>query len=396
MVQPITYGINQKLIILSANMDERLRKWRLILGKHADPEGEVSLAGELNRMDEVMEALYDSERKGGLGNSSPNVNTWLGDIRKYFPKSVVQLVQKDALERIGLQQMLMEPELLESAEPDVNLAATILSLNKAMPEKTRATAKTIVKKVVEEIEKKIQNPMLEAVKGALSRSIRNHRPKHNEIDWNRTILKNLKTYQVDLKTIIPEHLIGFGKKNQSLKNVILLVDQSGSMAASMVYAGIFGAVMASIRSIKTHMVVFDTSVVDLTEELNDPVELLFATQLGGGTDINKALAYAQKLIQNPTETILVLISDLYEGGNELEMVKRVASIKNAGVSFITLLALNDQGAPSFDKTMAGKLASLDIPSFACTPNQFPDLIATAIKKESINQWMSRNDIVGKG
>ncbi len=377
-------------------MEERLRKWRLLLGQHADPAKDIHLEGELNHIDEIMEALYDSDRKGGLGNSSPNVNTWLGDIRKYFPKSVVQIVQKDALERIGLQQMLMEPELLESVEPDINLAATILSLNKVMPVKTRATAKTIVRKVVEEIEKKIQNPMLEAIKGAISRSIRNRRPKHNEIDWNRTILKNLKTYQEDLNTIIPEHLIGFGKKNQSLKNIILLVDQSGSMSASMVYAGIFGAVMASLRSMKTHMVVFDTSVVDLTEELKDPVELLFSTQLGGGTDINKALAYTEKLIQNPTETILVLISDLFEGGNESEMIRRVASIKNSGVTFITLLALNDQGAPSFDKTNASKFANLDIPSFACTPNQFPDLIATAIKKESINQWMARNDVIGKG
>ena len=377
-------------------MDERLRKWRLILGQQADPAKDILLEGEMNRMDEIMEALYDSDRKGGLGNSSPNVNTWLGDIRKYFPKSVVQIVQKDALERIGLQQMLMEPELLESAEPDVNLAATILSLNKALPEKTRATAKAIVQKVVEDIEKKIKNPMQQAVKGAMSRSIRNRRPKHNEIDWNRTILKNLKTYQEDLNTIIPEHLIGFGKKNQSLKKVILLVDQSGSMATSMVYSGIFGAVMATLRSMKTHMVVFDTSVVDLTENLNDPVDLLFSTQLGGGTDINKALIYAEKLITNPTETILVLISDLFEGGNESEMIRRVAAIKASGVSFITLLALNDQGAPAFDKTNATKFANLDIPSFACTPNQFPDLIATAIKKESINQWMSRNDVVGKG
>ena len=377
-------------------MDERLRKWRLILGQQADPAKDILLEGEMNRMDEIMEALYDSDRKGGLGNSSPNINTWLGDIRKYFPKSVVQIIQKDALERIGLQQMLMEPELLESAEPDVNLAATILSLNKALPAKTRATAKAIVQKVVEEIEKKIKNPMQEAVKGALSRSVRNRRPKHNEIDWNRTILKNLKTYQEDLNTIIPEHLIGFGKKNQSLKKVILLVDQSGSMATSMVYSGIFGAVMATLRSMKTHMVVFDTSVVDLTENLNDPVDLLFLTQLGGGTDINKALTYAEKLITNPTDTILVLISDLFEGGNESEMIRRVAAIKASGVSFITLLALNDEGAPAFDKTNATKFANMDIPSFACTPNQFPDLIATAIKKESINQWMSRNDVVGKG
>ncbi len=377
-------------------MEERLRKWRLILGNQANPADDIPLDGENRRMDQILEALYDTERKGGLGNSSPNVNTWLGDIRKYFPKSVVQIIQKDALERIGLQQMLLEPELLESAEPDINLAATILSLNKVMPEKTKATARLVVQKVVEEIEKKIKSPMQEAINGALSRAIRNRRPKHSEIDWNRTILKNLKTYQQDLNTIIPEHLIGFGKKSQSLKNVILLVDQSGSMAASMVYAGIFGAVMASLRSLKTHMVVFDTAVVDLTEELDDPVELLFSTQLGGGTDINKALIYAEKLISNPAETILILISDLFEGGNENEMMKRIGSIKASGVSFITLLALNDQGAPSFDKSNAGKLANLDIPSFACTPNKFPDLIASAIKKESINNWMARNEIVGKG
>jgi Mg-chelatase subunit ChlD len=377
-------------------MEERLRKWRLILGSQANPADDIQLDGEMNRIDQILEALYDNERKGSLGNSSPNVNTWLGDIRKYFPKTVVQIIQKDALERIGLKQMLMEPELLESAEPDVNLAATILSLNKVMPEKTRASAKIVVQRVVEEIEKKIKNPMQQAIKGALNHAVRNRRPRYNEIDWNRTILKNLKTYQQDLKTIIPEHLIGFGKKNQSLKNIILLVDQSGSMAASMVYAGIFGAVMASLRSMKTHMVVFDTAVVDLTEELDDPVELLFSTQLGGGTDINKALIYAEKLISNPAETILILISDLFEGGNENEMIKRVASIKASGVSFVTLLALNDEGAPSFDKSNAGKLANFDIPSFACTPNQFPDLIATAIKKENINQWMTRNEIVGKG
>lgn len=377
-------------------MEEKLRKWRLILGQLANPATDIHLDGELHRIDQVLEALYDTERKGGLGSSAPGINTWLGDIRRYFPKSVVQIMQKDALERLGLKQMLLEPELLESAEPDVNLAATILSLNKAMPEKTKATAKLVVRKVVEDIEKKLRPTMLQAIRGALSRAHRNRRPKHHEIDWNRTIIKNLKTYQKDLATIIPEHLVGFGRKGHALKNVILLIDQSGSMVSSMVYAGVLGAAMASIRSLKTHLVVFDTAVVDLTDELQDPVELLFSTQLGGGTDINKALAYAEKLITNPRDTILVLISDLFEGGNQNELLNRVAAVKNSGITFITLLALNDQGAPSFDKSIAGKFANLDIPSFACSPNQFPDLIAAAIKKENIANWMAKNDVVGKG
>ena len=153
--------------------------------------------------------------------------------------------------------------------------------------------------------------------------------------------------------------------------------------------------MASLRSIKTHMVVFDTEVVDLTQELHDPVDLLFAAQLGGGTDINKALGYAKTLIRKPMDTILVLISDLYEGGSENDMLKKVAAIKASGVQFITLLALDDKGAPMFDKKMAQRMATLDIPSFACTPDQFPNLMATAIKKESVSQWMAREGIVAK-
>jgi len=379
-------------------MEERIRKWRLILGKDADKNNDnpISLSAEMKGMDDVLDALYDSERKAGLGSSSPNVNRWLGDIRKYFPGSVVQLMQKDALERLNLEQMLLEPELLESVEPDVNLVGTLLSLMKVLPKKTKSTARAVVQKVVEDLEKRLKSPMRQAIQGAINRSVRNRRPKHNEIDWNKTIRANLKTYQKKYNSVIPEILIGHGKKGQSLKDIILLVDQSGSMANSMVYAGVFGAVMASLRSVKTHMVVFDTSVVDLTEELDDPVDLLFATQLGGGTDINKALGYTKELIRKPEDTILILISDLYEGGNENAMLKKAASIKSSGVRLITLLALDDQGAPQFDKSVASKFSALGIPSFACSPDQFPSLMATAIKKESINDWMAREGIVGKG
>lgn len=376
-------------------MDERLRKWRLILGKKADPQGENQLEGEAQGMDDVLEALYDTDRQGGLGASSPQVNRWLGNIRKYFPTPVVQVMQKDAMDRLGLQQMLLESELLESVEPDVNLVATLLSLNKVMPAKTRTTAKEVVAKVVEKLEKKLRNPMREAIEGSISRAVRNRRPRFKEIDWNKTIRLNLKHYQKKHKTIIPEQLIGHGRKGQALRKVILLIDQSGSMATSMVYASVLGAVMASLKSIQTHLVVFDTAVVDLTEQMEDPVDLLFATQLGGGTDINRAVAYSEGLITSPEETILVLISDLYEGGNEAEMVKRVAAIKSSGVQFITLLALSDQGAPMFDKSVAGKFSALDIPSFSCTPDLFPDLMASAIKKESLSQWMGRHGVVAK-
>jgi hypothetical protein len=164
------------------------------------------------------------------------------------------------------------------------------------------------------------------------------------------------------------------------------------MGTSVVYSSIFGAVLASLPAVQTRMVVFDTSVVDLTEELNDPVDLLFGTQLGGGTDINRALAYCQGLVGRPQETILVLISDLYEGGNRTEMLKRVAALVGSGVQFITLLALNDDGAPSFDHGVAAAFAEFGIPAFACTPNQFPDLMAAAINRQDIAQWAAAHEI----
>ncbi len=377
------------------NLDPRLKKWRLILGKGADPNDEMPLESQAREMDETLESLYDDNRQGGLGNSAPNINRWLGDIRKYFPTSMVQIMQKDAMDRLGLKEMLLEPEMLESVEPDVDLVGTLLSLNKVMPSKTKETARKVIQKVVDDLEKKISNKMRESIEGSLNRSVSNRRPKLNEMNWHKTIRVNMKHYQKKYKTIIPEQLWGYGKKGQSLKNIILLVDQSGSMAASLVYASVFGAVMASLRSVKTHMIVFDTSVVDLTQELNDPVELLFGTQLGGGTDIHKALTYAEQIITQPDDTILVLITDLYEGGNEKEMLKRAASIKAKGVTFITLLALSDEGAPSYDKSIAQQFYSLDIPTFACTPDQFPDLMSAAIKKEDISSWMSKKGITKK-
>src|SRR5216683_142771 len=339
---------------------ERLRRWRLVLGGEAEGsrggagngEGEgigISLDGNDLGMDRALETLYDSERSGGLGASSPKVARWLGDIRSYFPSSIVRVMQKDALERLNLTQMLLEPEMLDQVDADVHLVSTLLSLSKVIPEKTKDTARQVVRKVVEEMERKLSNPMLQAVKGSLNRATRTYRPRPNEINWDRTIRANLKNYLPERRTIIAERLVGHGRKRSSLRDIVLCVDQSGSMATSVVYSGIFGAVLASIRAVSTRMVVFDTAVVDLTDDLQDPVDLLFGTQLGGGTDINRALAYCQQMITRPAKTILVLITDLYEGGNEQEMLRRAAELVASGVQVICLLALSDKGTPSFDK-----------------------------------------------
>jgi Mg-chelatase subunit ChlD len=375
---------------------ERLRRWRLVLGGPAQEGlgmGTGALTGADRGMDDVLSALYDGERSAGLGGSSPNVTRWLGDIRTYFPSTAVRVMQQDALERLNLTQMLLQPEMLEQVDADVHLVATLLSLSRVIPDKTKDTARAVVRKVVEELERKLASPMQQAIRGSLNRATRSYRPRASEIDWHRTIRANLKNYQPDRGTIIAEKLVGYGHKRSTLRDIVLCVDQSGSMASSVVYAGIFGAVLASIRAVSTRMVVFDTSVVDLTEDLQDPVDLLFGTQLGGGTDINRALAYCQQIITRPAQTILVLITDLYEGGNTQEMLRRAGEIAASGAQIVCLLALSDKGAPSFDQRNAATLAGMGIPSFACTPDLFPDLMAATIQKRDLGLWAARNDIV---
>lgn len=375
--------------------EQQIRKWRLILGGDQNDGTSLQLDKTDQQIDNSLSALYDSDRKGGLGASSPNVSRWLGDIRSFFPNTVVQVMQQDALERLNLTQMLFEKEMLEQVEPDVHLVATLMSLSRVIPDKTKDTARQVVRKVVDALLRKLAQPMQQAIAGSLHRSVRNTRPRHNEINWHSTILRNLKHYQPDYKTIIPETRIGYGRRRSALKDVVLCIDQSGSMGTSVVYSGIFGSVMASLPAVKTTMVVFDTAVVDLTEELTDPVELLFGVQLGGGTDINAALTYCQQVITRPLDTVMVLITDLYEGGDENAMRKRAAELAAAGVQVIVLLALNDEGAPFYDQNNAAYFNSLGIPVFACTPDLFPDLMAAALSKQDINAWAAKEDIVLK-
>ena len=370
--------------------EEYLKRWRLILGgNEADGTG-ITLTPEEQRIDQSLEAVYDSDRRRGLGSSAPKVSRWLGDIREFFPQTVVQVIQRDAIKRLNITSLLTEKEMLETVVPDVHLVATLMSLSRVIPEKNKEMARQVVRKVVDELLRKLSAPTQQAVTGALNRSARRRNPRYNEIDWKTTITKNLKNYQPEYKTIIPEVRIGYGRKRKAMKDIILCLDQSGSMGTSVIYSGIFGSVLASLPAVNTRMVVFDTAVVDLTDDLQDPVDLLFGVQLGGGTDIARALTYCQGVITRPQDTGLVLVTDLYEGGDPREMRKKFVSLVNSGVQLIVLPALNDDGAPSYDKNHAEFLANIGVPTFACTPDKFPDLMAAALSKQDIGMWVSQN------
>lgn len=381
---------------------DRLSRWRLVLGGHgadgvttADGQN-VALSAVDQLRDRALDDLYGPPKKGpgSLGASSPRVARWLGDIRGYFPSSVVQVMQADAMDRLGLRQLLLEPEMLRTVQPDVGLVSTLIGLGRVIPEHSRETARTVVRQVTSQLEERLRSKTVQAVSGALNRAARTRRPRHRDIDWNRTIAANLKHYQPEHRTIVPERLVGYARRSSEVqREIILCIDQSGSMAESVVYSSVFGAVLSSLRSVRTRLVVFDTEVVDLSEDLEDSVDVLFGVQLGGGTDINRALAYCQDQITQPAETILVLISDLYEGGIAEEMLRRAAAIVGSGATMIALLALSDSGHPTFDANHAAALAGIGVPAFACTPDLFPEMMAAAIERRDVGEWAAAHDIV---
>ena len=374
--------------------EEQERRWQLSIGVDED-----QMEPDDAKLSAALTSLYDSgaaKGKGGLGKSSPKaLSEWLGTLRSYFPAPVVQVVQRDAFERLNLKRMLMEPEFLASVTHDVNLVADLIELKSVMPDKSKDMARTVVARIVADLVSKLEARTAEAIRGAIDRSQRTFHPRDRDIDWPRTISANLRHYQPQFKTIVPQTLVGFRRRQRrivDLDEVVLCVDQSGSMASSVIYASVFAAVMASLPVVKTKLVCFDTAVVDLTDQLSDPVDVLFGIQLGGGTDIDQAVGYCADQIERPMKAHFVLITDLYEGGDEASLLRRLAALVRGGVNVIVLLALSDQGRPSFDASLAAEVAALGVPCFACTPDQFPDLMAAALRRDDIAAWAAASDI----
>lgn len=375
---------------------QRLTRWRLILGQESqerfDAMGAPGLSDELDLMDRALAAIYNRTSSGGFGRgaghgpSNPQISRWLGDVRTLFDKDLVTIIQGDAMTRCGLKQLIFEPELLENLEPDVNLAATILLLKEEIPKQSKDSVRLFIRKIVEEINKRLEQDIRRAVTAAVNRRRHSPIPSAAALDYKTTISRNLKNYRPELKTIVPERFFFFDRTSTTAANkwtVILDIDQSGSMGESVLYSSIMSCILASMSSLKTHIVAFDTSIVDLTEKSGDPVDLLFGFQLGGGTDIDKSVAYCEQFVENPAKTLFFLITDLDEGGNRAALLRRLNELKAAGVTVICLLALADGGRPYYDAQMAARVAGLGIPCFACNPQLLPQLLERAFRGQDL-------------
>ena len=266
-----------------------------------------------------------------------------------------------------------------------------MSLSGQIPERTKETARIVVRAVVEQIKRLLEQKIRQAVMGALNRNEHSPIPNANSIDWKWTIGRNLKNYNRELGKLIPERVYFYSRAQRSNNwTVIVDMDQSGSMADSVVYGAVVGSIFASLPALDTRVVAFDTEVVDLTEKCgDDPVDMLFGVQLGGGTDINQSVAYCEQFITDPAQTLFILLTDLFEGGNEAQLVRRLKEMVEGGVRVMCLLALSDSGIPMYDDGLARKLAKLGIPCFGCTPNKLPDLVEGALRGDDLTALATR-------
>ena len=362
-----------------------LNRWRLVLGKQA--EGEMPLnQSRLSRMDDALDFLYGREagsdvRQGGLGASSPTVAHWLSEVRTLFPQETAEVLQRHALDRYQLTELLADREVLEKLEPNQALLETVLSLKHLMKGPVLDSARRIVDKVVKELLQKMEQEVRTSALGKLDRSSRSSVRSIRNLDFKRTIRQNLSHFDKSNNRLVLEKLHFNGRvKRYNPWRVILCVDESGSMLGSIIHSAVMAGIFAKMPMLDTKLVIFDTSVVDLSGYVGDPVQALMSIQLGGGTDIAGALRYCEGLITKPHRTMVVLVSDLCEGGPVKDLYGVSRDIIESGAKLIALTALDENAAPAYDRTVGQNLANLGAWVGAMTPAKLADFMANVMRQ----------------
>ena len=369
-----------------------LNKWRLILGKYSDNQiGFKEEASSLNYMDmdELLDYLYSREygeedgvrreRKGSFDPSNLTVPSWITKIREVFPKETVEILEKHALDKYELTELLTDKEVLEKLEPNKELLKNILQMKHLMKGEILETAKQIVKKVADDITKKLESDVKKAIVGRVNKNKSSLIKSSRNIDYKRTIKTNLKNFDTEENRLVVDKVYFNDRvKKYNPWNVIIAVDESGSMLDSVIHSAIIAGIFSKLPMLKTNLVIFDTEVVDLSGYIDEPVETLMSVQLGGGTNITKALQYCETLIENPHRTMVILVTDLYEGYGYGNMYATAKSIIESGAKLIVLTALDMEATPIYDKNAAQKMASLGAEVGAMTPGGLSEWIAKII------------------
>jgi Mg-chelatase subunit ChlD len=319
-------------------------------------------------------------RQSGRGGSRLTPARWLGQVRELFPQSAVDILQQQAVERYGLVSLLTDAEIMRQTPPSLDLVRTLIQYQSHLSGQAKAEARRIIRQVVKDIEERIRAHLINAVRGPRNRHRLGGRPALANVHWPATVKHNLPHYNLELDALVLEKVQFSQRQKRSLRwDIFIVVDQSGSMLDSVIHSAVVAAIFGGISSLSTHYLVFDTQVVDLSERLDDPVEILTGLQLGGGTDIAQAMRYCASKINQPQRSIMVLISDFYEGGDAADLVRQVGALRQAGVQCLGLAALDDRAQPDYDRDMAQRLADVGMPVGAMTPEHLADWVGERVR-----------------
>lgn len=359
---------------------ELVRKWRLILGPEAEANDEMALDDETQKMDRALSLLFDQTENDLLKRSRPRLNEWLKDIRDLFPKNQTLFLQKEAIEKMKIGSLLFEKEIFDSLTPDIDLIRTILELKDQIPADRMDDIRSLVRRYAEEIEEKIRWALQNTLSHDSEKGNPTTFPRKQDIDWPKTIKRNLRHYQSNLQSIIIKNRYGYERRRRGFPEMFLAVDSSGSMMESMIYSAIIASIMAHIRTIDTRLILFDHQVADLSEQLDDIVNLLFHVQLGGGTNIVRTLGYIEAHIKNPEESYLFLISDLFDNRTDEGVYDKILEMKKEGVGIHCILSMQDGGKIRYNKSLASRLTNAGIPCYSSSPDQFPEALKKAMEQ----------------
>ena len=374
-------------------LDPAVRKlrWRLMLGDGAQ-NALGGLSEEWSARENALEYLYGREnkgrnvrtgggREGDLSESQLTVPDWINAIHTLFPKKTIERLEKDALERYEIQEMVTNPELLKRAEPSQTLLKAVLQTKHLMNQEVLKLAREMVRKVVNELMRKLARRVRQPFYGAANRHQRSFLKIARNFDVKRTIRSNLANYDPKQKRMFIKtpHFYSRVRSQCDKWQIIILVDESGSMADSVIHSAVTASIFWGVRALRTHLVLFDTSIVDVTKDCSDPVETLMKVQLGGGTDIASALAYASTLVETPRRSIIVLISDFYEGGAPERLLGIAHELLESGVTLLGLAALDETAEPNYNRALASTLVSMGAHVGAMTPGELAEWVATKVK-----------------
>jgi Mg-chelatase subunit ChlD len=376
-----------------------LARWRLVLGETA--EGHCITTGgnaEMDRIEKLIGFLFQpapaqgpggkgpggrgkgKDRQGGSGGSQLTVPEWVDAVQELFPRQVKEVMERELVNRRGIRDLMEKPELLEKIEPNLDLVKTLLTHKDLMNEKTRVLARKIIDQVVQELKEKLKVQVQPALTGALRRDRHSPRRVFRNLDLKTTIRRNLGHFDADRGKLLVDRLFFFAAERKNRPwHVIVVVDQSGSMLESAIFAAVMASIFAELPSLRTSLVLFDTQVVDLSDQVGQPVDVLLSVQLGGGTDITQALQYAQQLLREPRRTIVVLITDFFEGRDERDLIAQARVLADAGVRLIGLGALGYDARPAYNKSTAGKLRKQGMDILVCTPEKLAECMAHIIR-----------------